>query len=169
MTPRMQLWLGLRDVIQGGPRIIAVQSDQGVSNIEIDVPPGIRDGDSIRYPQMAPGGKDLVITYRIRPDQQFQQDGVNLIMDHPVPVWDLILGGEARILDALDNQIVLTIPPRTQPNSLLRLKGKGIPPRRLPGDNPHAQPGDLLVKMVATIPRDIDPEIIAAIEQARHR
>lgn len=168
-TPRMQLWLGLRDVIEGGPRVIAVQTDQGASNIEVDVPRGIQDGDTIRYPGLAPGGRDLVISYRLRPDPRWQRDGLNLTADQPVSVWDLVLGAQLEITDPLERRIELTVPPRTQPNSLLRLRGRGLPARNLPGDNPRSPPGDLLLRMCATIPQDIDPDIISAIQRTRQK
>lgn len=168
-TPRMQLWISLKDVIEGGPRIIAVQTDQGVSNIEVNIPPGVQDGDTIRYAGLAPGGRDLVISYRIRPDARWQRDGLNLIADHQIDIWDLILGAEVEITDPMDRKLQLTVPARTQPNSLLRLRGRGLPARRLPGDNPHGTPGDLLVRMLPTIPREIDPTVISAIQHSRHR
>ena len=168
-TPRMQLWLGLRDVIEGGPRVISVQTDQGVSNIEVDVPRGIQDGDTIRYPGLAPGNRDLVISYRLRPDPRWQRDGLNLIADQPVSIWDLVIGAQLEIADPLDRRIELTVPARTQPNSLLRLRGRGLPARSLPGDNPRSLPGDLLLRMCATIPQDIDPEIISAIQRTRQK
>ena len=166
-TPRMQLWLGLRDVIEGGPRVISVQTDQGVSNIEVDVPPGVQDGDTIRYPGLAPGGRDLVISYRLRPDPRWQREGLNLITDQQVSIWDLILGAEIEIMDPLGRHLRLTVPARTQPNSLLRLRTRGLPARKLPGDNPNSQPGDLMVRMIATIPRDIDPAVLSAIQHSR--
>jgi len=167
--PRMQLWLDLTDIIQGGPRIVSVQTDHGINNIEINIPPGLQDGDNIRYPGLAPGGRDLVINYRIRPDQRFQRDGLNLITEHRVPIWDLILGTEITILGPTNQKFLLTVPARTQPNSLLRLKGKGLPSRRLPGDNPHGASGDLLVRMIAVIPEHIEPDVLAVIQSLQHR
>jgi curved DNA-binding protein len=167
MTPRMQLWVGLRDVIEGGPRLISVQTDQGVSNIEINIPQGVQDGDTIRYPGLAPGSRDLVISYRLRPDPRWQRDGLDLIAEQSISIWDLLLGATIEILDPLDTRLALTVPPRTQPNSLLRLKGRGLPSRRLPGDNPNAKTGDLLIKMMAQIPKDIHPDVLTEIQ--RHR
>ena len=166
-TPRMQLWLGLKDVIEGGPRAVSVQTDQGVTNIEIDIPPGVQDGDTIRYPGLAPGGRDLVISYRIRPDARWQREGLDLITEHQISIWDLILGAHIQIVNVQGRCLQLTVPPRTQPNTMLRLKGQGLPARRLPGDNPNAAAGDLLVRMMAVIPHDIDPEVISTIQRSR--
>jgi molecular chaperone DnaJ len=51
---------------------------------------------------------------------------------------------------------MLTLPARTQPGSLLRLKGKGLPDR-------SGQIGDLLVRIQARVPEYIEPELIEKI------
>ena len=167
ITPRMQLWIGIRDVIEGGPRLISVQTDQGVSNIEVNIPQGVQDGDTIRYPGLAPGSRDLIISYRLRPDPRWQRDGLDLMTEQTISIWDLVLGSTIEIADPLDKHLALVVPPRTQPNSLLRLKGRGLPARRLPGDNPGGRTGDLLIKMIAQIPKDIHPDVISSIQHAR--
>jgi DnaJ-class molecular chaperone len=48
-SARVMLWISLRDVAQGGKRVISVASSQGQSNVEIVIPPGVQDGDSVRY------------------------------------------------------------------------------------------------------------------------
>jgi DnaJ-class molecular chaperone len=65
---RMTLYISLLDVAQGGKKAVAVGTSQGQSTVELDVPLGLNDGDNIQYGGLAPGGQDLVITFRIRPD-----------------------------------------------------------------------------------------------------
>ena len=53
---------------------------------------------------------------------------------------------------------MLTVPPQTQPGSVLRLRGRGLSSKNNPA-------GDLLVRIQGQIPNDIDPELLAAIEK----
>ena len=157
---RMTLWVTLADVAQGQKRAISVGTSQGTTTAEIEIPLGINDGDSVQYAGVAPGGVDLVVQFRIHPNPAFHRQGLNLITDQLISVWDLILGGELQIRDILGNQLSLTVPARTQPGTTLRLRGRGLPSR-------HGVSGDLLVRLLATIPDQIDSELLAMIEQKR--
>jgi len=157
---RMALWITLVDSAQGGPRTISVGTQHGTHAVEIEIPQGINDGDSVQYSGVGPGGMDLIITYRIHPDPRWQRQGQHLITEQPVSIWELILGCEIPIKDILDNTLMLTIPPQTQPGSVLRLRGRGMPSKNNPA-------GDLLVKIQGQIPDVIDPELLAAIEKNR--
>ena len=157
---RMALWISLADVAQGGARTVSVGTNTGAHTVEIDIPKGINDGDSIQYSGLAPGGGDLVITFRIHPSREWQRQGAHLITEKIINLWDLILGAEIPLTDVLGNQILLTIPARTQPGTVLRLRGRGLPTR-------NGNQGDLLVHIQTQLPDNIQPEIIQAIEQNR--
>ena len=158
----MTLWITLRDVAQGGNRSISVGTHQGNMTVEIEIPKGINDGDSIQYSGIGPGGIDLVITYRIHPDPKWARQGSTLQTEHTISIWDLILGCEIPIKDILGNNLSLAVPAGTQPGTTLRLRGRGLTPRA--GD-----PGDLLVKVQAQIPSDIPPELLDHITQLRNQ
>lgn len=164
---RISLWVTLQDVAQGGPKIIALQVNGKVNNVEIDVPPGINDGDTVRYPKLAPGGHDLVITFRIRPDAAWQREGQHLITEQEVEVQDLILGCDIEVSDILGNKLVLTVPPMTQPGSTLRLRGRGLPSSQMPGRRSHSTAGDLLIRVHTRLPKNIPTDILEALRRWR--
>ena len=155
---RMALWITLIDSAQGGARTISVGTQQGTHAVEIEIPQGINDGDNVQYSGVGPGGMDLVITYRIHPNPRWQRQGQNLITEHSVSIWELILGCDTALKDILGNTLMLTVPPQTQPGSVLRLRGRGLASKNNPA-------GDLLVRIQGQIPNDIDPELLAAIEK----
>lgn len=159
---QMQLWITLADIVQGGRRTISVGTQQGAHAVEIEIPVGIEDGDSVQYPGVGPGGMDLIITFRIHPNPKWARNGVNLITEETVSVWDLILGAEITIRDILGNNILLTIPAGTQPGTVLRLRGRGMSARSV-------EAGDILVKMQARIPDTIPAELLELIEQNRNQ
>jgi DnaJ-class molecular chaperone len=155
---RMSLWITLRDVAVGGKRTISVGTQQGTHAVEIEIPPGIDNGDSVQYPGTGPGGIDLVITYRIHPDARFERQGLNLFADCAVDIWTLIIGGRTEIKDLEGNVLDTAIPARTQPGTMIRLRGRGLP------GNANTK-GDLLIRLQAQIPEHIDSELLDLIEK----
>jgi curved DNA-binding protein len=152
-SARMSLWIQLKDVAQGGRRTISVGTPTGTQAVDIEIPLGIDDGDSVQYPGLAPGGLDLIVSFRIHPDPRWFRTGLNLTAEHTASVWDLILGTDARIRDLMGTEILFTIPPNCQPGTTLRLKGRGLRHR-------SGQQGDLLIKIQARIPEKIDQELL---------
>jgi curved DNA-binding protein len=153
---RMNLWITLHDVATGGRRQVAVNTGSAASTIEIQIPPGIEDGDSVQYPNLAPGGGDLVITFRIQPDDNWQRQGTTLLRDELISIWTLIQGGSIEVTAITGERLQVTIPANTQPNAMLRVRGKGLPARTGPV-------GDMIVRVQARIPRDISPELLEMI------
>jgi DnaJ-class molecular chaperone len=80
--------------------------------------------------------------------------------EHAVDIWDLIIGGSARVRDILGNELDITIPARTQPGTTVRLRGRGLTDRK-------GTEGDLLVRLQARIPKIIDPELLELIQKTR--
>lgn len=158
---RIQLWISLADVAQGGPRTIAVASPAGQHNIEITVPPGLQDGESVRYPRLAPGGVDLVVMFRVRPEPGWQRQDHDVIRDITLDIWDLILGTDITLATLSGREIRLSVPARTQPGSMLRIRGHGLPHR-----NSSSQ-GDLMVRLQARLPQDISSDLLEHIQRER--
>ena len=150
---RMSLWIQLRDVAQGGQRTISVGTSAGTTAVDIEIPLGIEDGDTVQYPKLAPGGLDLIVSFRIHPDPRWARNGLNLTTEHTATIWDLILGADVRIRDILGSEIMFTIPPNCQPGTTLRLRGRGLKHR-------SGQQGDILIRIQGRIPETIDPELL---------
>ena len=152
---RANLTITLADVATGGKRTIGI----GQSTVEIEIPVGIADGDGIHYRGIGPHGSDLVITFRIAASSTWARQGSNLLTEHEVTIWDLILGSETVVKDLLGNEITIVVPKGTQPGARLRLRGRGLPSR--------VGPGDMLVQIQAVIPKDIPKDLLEMIEQKR--
>lgn len=165
-TPRLQLWISLKDAAEGGARTVALQVNNTVENIQIDIPVGVADGDAIRYPGLAPGRQDLIITFRIRPEPGWTREGVDVTRDISVSIYDLILGAEVPVEDIRGRQLLLKIPAGTQPGSLMRMRGQGLPASTLPG-RAGGRAGDLLVRVQARVPHTFSAEFLQAVKRER--
>ena len=159
---RMSLWITLEDVANGGRKTVSVSGSHGNITVEIEIPLGINDGDTVQYPKTGPSGMDLLITFRIHPNPRWERQGVNLITEQAVSIWDLILGSEIMVRDVLGNVLSLTIPPRTQPGTTFRLRDRGLRQR-------NGATGDLLVRVQGTVPETIPESLVDAIAQTRNQ
>lgn len=157
---RMTVWIMLRDAALGGTRTLSIGTAQGTANAQIDIPIGISDGDNVQYAKLGPGGTDLVVEFRIRPDPEWERQELNLITNRRISVFDLICGVNLTVTDIYGKDLATVIPPRTQPGSLLRLKGRGLRDQR-------GVQGDAFVRVQTMLPAEIAPEIIAVIAQHR--
>ena len=140
---RMTLWITLQDVAYPGPRTVSIGTSTGTHNVQVNIPNGIQD---------------LVVTYRVHPNPRWQRQGATLITEVPASFWVLVVGGDVAVTDILGNQLVLTVPASTQPGTMLRARGRGVPDRA-------GTRGDLLVRLQATLPASVSPELMAAITQ----
>lgn len=99
--------------------------------VKINIPAGIDDDQIITMrgrgnasKQGGPNG-DLIIDVRVVSHDILVRDKTNLYLDLPVPFTMAYLGGKVDI-PTLNGLYELTIPPLTQPNTIFKLKGKGI-------------------------------------------
>jgi DnaJ-class molecular chaperone len=155
---RISLGISLLDVATGGRRTISLGTQAGTSAVEIDIPLGINDGDNVQYQGLGPGGADLVVQFRVSPDRTWHRNGLNLMQEVRINIWDLILGRELTVDTLTGRTLSTTVPAGTQPGTVLRLRGQGLQDR-------SGQVGDILIKVQAYLPDQIAPEIIDAIQK----
>lgn len=158
-SQRIQLWIQLSDVARGGPRPISLASAGGQSVVELELPLGVEEGDSFNYRGMLPGGGDLIVQFRIRPDTVWRRADDNIERDVQISIWDLMLGTDVETDTIMGQRVVVSVPPMTQPNTLLRVRNHGLP-------NKHTKKqGDMFLKMQARIPTDTTAEVLDQIRQ----
>lgn len=124
--------------------------------VTIRIPPGIPDGATLRLASQglsrsAPGrAGDVYVTIRTRPDSQFRRVGADLWHDLHLPAPDAALGVTTTV-PLPGGQARVRVPPGTQPGSVLRVAGKGLP--RSNGDGR----GNLQLTIILDIPRQLSP------------
>lgn len=123
--------------------------------INVDIPAGVDNNSQIRYQGMGddaitgiPPG-DLIINIRIRPHQRYKREGANLILEQSMSVWDAILGMDITFSTLDGRQLTVTVPPGSQPETLLMCKNEGMT------DIHSRQKGNLYVKLKIQIPKNL--------------
>ena len=78
-------------------------------------------------PGEEPGSRpgDLLVMVHSRSDARFERRGADLWCVGTIPVSDAVLGA-TRQVPPLEGSATVTIPAATQPDTLVRLRGKGL-------------------------------------------
>jgi DnaJ-class molecular chaperone len=146
----------LEEAFAGSQRMLQVQSPDGkLRRLEVKIPPGVTDGSRIRMageggPGLGGGpAGDLYLVVSVRPHPGFRREGDDLHVDVPVPLYVLMLGGEAHVPTLKGTRLALRIPPETQSGRVFRLAGQGMP--RLQGGGR----GDLFATVQAVLPTNL--------------
>jgi molecular chaperone DnaJ len=131
----------------------------------VRIPAGVEEGMALRVPgrgQPQPDGHpgDLFVVVRTAPDPRFERDGADLWVTNAIPVVDAVLGTTLDV-PILDGKASVTVPPGTQPDAVLRLKGKGLP------EFGSARRGDLYIRLRVHLPTRLAAEERMLYEQLR--
>jgi molecular chaperone DnaJ len=143
----------------------------GVGQVERDehltvtVPRGAEEGLALRVPRHgAPSGEtggatgDLYVVVRSLPDERFERVGADLWRAETIEASEAALGTR-RTVATLDGHLEVTIPPGTQPDEVLRIRGKGLPRFGGPGR------GDLNLRIRVHVPERLSERQRALYEE----
>ncbi|WHZ29591.1 MAG: Chaperone protein DnaJ [Nitrospira sp.] len=100
--------------------------------IAVHIPAGIETGMRLRLsnegehgPNGGPPG-DLYVAVTVRPHPIFHRKGLDIACDVPINLVTAVLGGKVEV-PTLKGETVIKVPPGTQHDKVLRIKGLGIP------------------------------------------
>ncbi len=118
--------------------------------ISIKIPPGVESGNHLRLTGEGEAGElgeppgDLYVVIHVKPHHLLERDGDDLIYHSELGFADLALGKEIEV-PTLDGTLNVKVPAGTQPGTVLRLRGRGMP--RVGGGK-----GDQLLEILIRIP-----------------
>lgn len=136
-------------------------------SLKIKIPKGAEEGMALRVgghgmPSPSREGKpgDLYVIIRTERDPRFQRAGADLWCTKMINVVDAVLGTQVDV-PTLGKSIKVKVPPGTQHDEILRLRGKGLPMMNDMGR------GDLKIRVLINIPEKISDEERKLYEQLR--
>jgi DnaJ-class molecular chaperone len=160
--------ISLEDVLNGK----TINAEVGIPGgrnkmITIDIPAGIDHGQQIKYtgmgdnsiPDVRPG--DLIVNVYIGRHPMFRREGDSLIFEKTISAWDAILGSNIDIITLDKKNLNISIPPGTQPETVLSCRGEGLPNMR------SKQRGNLLIKIKVAIPKNLSIEHLQVIKKLK--
>ena len=133
-------------------------------SIDVKIPAGTKDGQRVRIKgrgnQAGGAVGDLILIVSVREHPYFRRDGLDVLLDVPISLYEALLGGKVEV-PTLDGRVDLTIPPGSSGGQKLRVKGQGI--RR------GEERGDQYVILKVAVPKDLDADDKEAIERIRDK
>lgn len=100
--------------------------------LEVEVPPGIHDGQRIRLSGEGHAGLlggrsgDLYVLVHVRPDDRFVREGNDIVSAVDLTMTQAALGATVAV-ETLDGELELEFAPGTQPGEVRVLGGRGMP------------------------------------------
>lgn len=138
--PRYGLSISFMEAAKGCEKEVRI----GDKKKTIKIPPGVDDGSRIRF-------ADFDITIDVQSDKTFQRDGLDVFVNHQIPLSMAISGGTTEV-PTVDGEVKLRIRSGAQPGTRIRLRGRGIKNLRGFGR------GDQYVRLQVKIPEKLTRE-----------
>jgi len=126
--------------------------------LDIDVPEGTVDGQTLRLKGQGMPGKDgkpagdAYVEIRVQPHAFFEARDNDIHIELPVTLTEAVLGGRVRV-PTVGGPVMLNVPAGSNTGTSLRLKGRGLLDRR------SGQRGDQYVRLKVVLPDPPDDKL----------
>ena len=127
---------------------------QKTRRIRVVIPAGVDDGHTLRLRGEGEAGEngvqpgDLYVVINTRPHPVFARREADVYVEKKIGIAEATLGADARV-PTLYGDVELTIPSGTQPGTIFKIKGKGLPRLNSWGK------GDEYVKLNVVVPKGL--------------
>jgi curved DNA-binding protein len=144
-----ELPLTVEEAYRGTRRTITLGGVQQ-RTVEVNVPPGVTDGQRIRLAGQGGQGSDgarsgdLYLIVHILPHAVYRVEGRDLYIELRLAPWEAALGTSVAV-DTPGGEAKVRVPHGTSCGRRLRLRGRGLP-------NPRGKPGDLFAEAKIMVP-----------------
>lgn len=151
-----KLAITLEDAVAGAEKKIAFQVDGETREIKVKIPAGIASGQKLRLSGRGLPGPyggqpgDIYLEIGFQPHPVFTRDGDDLLIEKSIPFSQAVLGTTIEIPTLSGTSKKIKIPPGTQNNTRIRMKGFGMPHFKGAGK------GDQFVKISIQVPKKIN-------------
>jgi len=135
--PAYSITISFDEAVHGTEKNVTIEG----KSQKIKIPAGVDRGSRIRFDNY-----DVVVD--VMPDKQFQREGYDIVADRELSFAQAAIGGEIEV-ETVDGPVTIRVPAGTQPNTLIRLSGKGVKHVRGNGK------GDHYVRIKITIPKKL--------------
>ena len=115
----------VEEAFAGIKRRVTLNEGGRSRSVDVQIPPGVSEGQSLRIPGAA-GGSSLVFRIRLRPHPIYVLQGKDVQIELPLAPWEAALGAKVAV-PTLGGTVELTVPAGSQSGQKLRLRGRGFP------------------------------------------
>jgi curved DNA-binding protein len=161
-----ELHLSFEEAARGTEKKVRFSKGNRIEEVAVKVPAGIESGKKLRLAgkgmEGAGGGQtgDLYLKVNVAEHPVFKREGSNIVVDKEIKISDAVLGTSIEV-PSLEGNKNIKVPPGTQSNSRIRLKGFGFPRLQDGGK------GDELVRIIIKYPRNLTERQKKLIEELK--
>jgi DnaJ-class molecular chaperone len=145
--PHYSMKIDFMEAVKGTEKTLIHQGKE----YQVKIPAGANDGTRIQF-------NDFMVSINVGTHPEFKRDGYDIFVDVEIPFSKATLGGVV-MAPTVEQKVKLKIRPGTQPNTMVRLRGKGVNHLRGSGK------GDEYVRLVVKVPTKLTKEQKKLIEQ----
>ncbi len=131
------LTIDFKDAVHGAEKKVTI----GGKTQNIKIPAGVDNGSRMRF-------GDFDVVFEVKGNPKFKREGNDIISEQELSFADAALGIEAEV-ETIHGKLKIRIPSGTQPNTVIRLGGKGVPNLRGSGH------GDHYVRIKLVVPKNL--------------
>jgi DnaJ-class molecular chaperone len=146
-TPTYQIQISFDDAVHGVEKEVQIEG----KGRKIKIPAGVDDGTRIKF-------DDFSLIVGVSPSNIFQRDGQDVIVEQAVTFMMASLGGVVKV-PTIDGEVELKVQPGTQPDTVVRLRERGIPSTR------GGHRGDEYVKFKVKVPTKLSGKAKKLLEE----
>jgi DnaJ-class molecular chaperone len=121
--------------------------------IDLKIPAGINDGQTMRLAGQGPGGADIHLKVHVSLHPYYRREGNDLVITVPLSLSEAVLGGKVDVPMLGGGTATITIKPGTASGTRMRVRGQGI------------KGGDLYIEPQVIVPAPADDESRRLIEE----
>ena len=151
----VRMAVSLKEVMNNIEKTISYKLPSGKEEFAtVKIPAGVQNGITFKYKGMGddsirnvPRG-DLLVQMSVLDCDGFTRDGNDLHTTKTISCFDAIRGCEIEVKELTDKIIKVKVPAGTQPNTMLAVKGKGMPVHKTLNIR-----GNLLVRIMVLVPQ----------------
>lgn len=160
-----ELPLTLQEVLNGTTKTVAINQGGQQQRINVKIPKGMITGKKLRLAGKGQPGAlggpsgDLYIQAKVLDDPAFSPVGYDLYIDREIKLTEALLGTQIQIPTPDGKSLNLKIPPGTQHQTKMRMKGYGLPIMK------KRQRGDLYARILVKTPKRLKKKQKAIIQE----
>lgn len=154
-----QMEVEFKEAALGAEKVITLPNGK---KLQVKIPPGIESGKKLKFKGLGQSGVgngpagDVYVQINVKSMPGFTRIDNDIHTEVPISFFEAINGAEIEV-PTLDGHVMLQIPPGVSSGSKLRVKNKGVGL----GENR----GNLIVTLKVVIPKNINPEMKAAVSK----
>lgn len=151
-----EITVSVDDAYRGGRRSFTLSGPEGDRTFDVNVPPGVIDGQKIRLGGQGGRGTegaksgDLYLVVHVTPDPTYRLDGRDVYVDLKLTPSEAALGTTTSV-DTPGGPVSVKVAPGTSTGKKLRLRGRGMPSQK-------GTAGDLYANVQVAVPSTLSDD-----------